>query len=151
MPYTIRAAQHPDYKDMLALLQRLDLTIYGVLFPGTMYWIAVDDDTEQIIGVIGIEPGLQQSVLLRSAGIAPEVQKQGIGRALTEAVYAWCRANELRTVYCFSTDAQEYWSHMGFRRVEMEELLSVLGNAPQTLHFDGLGWLPTEVVWRRDL
>jgi N-acetylglutamate synthase-like GNAT family acetyltransferase len=150
MDYIIRRAHHLDYKVMLALLQSIDLTTYGLLFPGTAYWVAVTNEGE-IIGVIGVEPGFDQAVLLRSAGVAPNRQKQGIGRALIDAVFAWCRANNYQKVYCYSTDAQEYWSHVGFRRVSLAEILTVLGDAPQTIHFDGLGWLPTEVVWRRDL
>lgn len=150
MEYTIRRANHLDYNAILKLLQTIDLTTYGLLFPGTAYWVACDKHNT-IIGVIGLEPGLNRTVLLRSAGVAREYQKKGIGRALIDAAYAWCKANNYRTVYCYSTDAQDYWSHVGYQRVRLEEILAVLRDAPQTIHFDGLGWLPTEVVWRRDL
>lgn len=150
MPYTIRRAGHLDYKKILALLQEIDLTTYGLLFPGTAYWVAVSAENE-IIGIIGAEPGQDHSVLLRSAGVAPKQQKKGIGKALTEALYTWCRENNYQRVYCYSTDAQDYWSHVGYREVPLNEILAVLKDAPQTIHFDGLGWLPTEVIWRRDL
>jgi hypothetical protein len=70
---------------------------------------------------------------------------------LIDSAYVWCHANNYRIVYCYSTDAQDYWSHVGYHRVPLGEILAVLRDAPQTIHFDGLGWLPTEVVWRRDL
>ena len=40
---------------------------------------------------------------------------------------------------------------MGFHEVPVPELVAALPAAPQVRHYDALGWLPTEVAWRRDL
>ena len=53
--------------------------------------------------------------------------------------------------YLFSTDAGAFWARTGFREVPVPELVAALPAAPQVRHYDALGWLPTEVAWRRDL
>ena len=40
---------------------------------------------------------------------------------------------------------------MGFHEVPVSELIAVLPDAPQVHRYEMLGWLPTEVAWRRDL
>jgi predicted N-acetyltransferase YhbS len=56
-----------------------------------------------------------------------------------------------RRIYLFSTGAGAYWQRLGFREVAVAELVSAMLAAPQVKRYEVLGWLPTEVAWRRDL
>lgn len=49
---------------------------------------------------------------------------------------------------CVSTDAQEYWAHIGFVGVPVSTVLQRLPQVPRVLQFADLGWVPTEVAWR---
>lgn len=51
-------------------------------------------------------------------------------------------------VSCFSTDAQEYWAHMGFVGVSVSAVLQRFPQVPQVLQFADLGRVKTEVAWR---
>jgi hypothetical protein len=35
--------------------------------------------------------------------------------------------------------------------VPVSEVVAALPDCPQVNHFDRIGWLPTEIAWRKDL
>ena len=145
----IREAHAADTDAICMLLDSLGLVTEGVLLPGTRYWVA-ETEIGELIGVVGLEYGAE-AVLLRSAAIHPDYQRLGIGTALVNTAYIGALQDNRPRVYCFSTDAQEYWAYRGFRRITVAEVLEALPDAPQVKLFDRLGWLPTEVAWRKDL
>lgn len=85
-----------------------------------------------------------------AALIEPARRNQGLGRMLVAHILELAAAAGHRRVYLFSTDAGGYWQRFGFQEVPVEELVQVPSNAPQVRLFAELGWLPTEVAWRRD-
>ena len=147
--FSIREATQNDLPLLLDLLRQCDLVTEGVLQSGTRYWVA-ESDVQQLIGLAGLEFG-QDAVLLRSVGVHPDFQKRGIGTALVKQTLTMAAKAGVRYAYCFSTDAQTYWAHSGFRKVSVTELVDALPDAPQVIHFARIGWLPTEVAWRKDL
>lgn len=148
--FTLREALPGDLENLIALLERLGLVTEGVLVPGTAYWLA-ETPMGRLLGLVGVEFGTTNAALLRSAAVLPELQRRGIGRALVNRAFEACRACGIATIYCFSTDAGDYWQHLGFREAPVTELVEALPAAPQVLHFGRIGWLPTEVAWRLDL
>jgi N-acetylglutamate synthase-like GNAT family acetyltransferase len=70
---------------------------------------------------------------------------------LTQQVLHAALVHRVDAVYLFSTDAQEFWTHMGFAQVPVAEVLQKLPQVPQVLQFTDMGWLPTEVAWRYGL
>jgi predicted N-acetyltransferase YhbS len=75
----------------------------------------------------------------------------GIAAALTqEAVDAAMRGG-CRAIYLFSTEAGAYWRRFGFHEVPVSEVVAALPEAPQVRQYAALGWLQTEVAWRRDV
>jgi N-acetylglutamate synthase-like GNAT family acetyltransferase len=148
MKITIRKAMLADDGAITALLEECDLDSAGVLTPGSSYWVA--EDAEQIIGVIGLEYG-QAAVLLRSAGVKPSHRRRGIGTQLFQHAAAMAEAARIATIYLFSTDAGNYWISQGFREVPVPELVAALPDVFQVRHYDELGWLPTEISWRREV
>ena len=81
----------------------------------------------------------------------PVFRRQGLGATLTYTAFEGCRMAGRRIVYCFSTGAGSYWQRFGFREVSVREVIDALPDSPQVNHFDRIGWLPTEIAWRRDL
>jgi N-acetylglutamate synthase-like GNAT family acetyltransferase len=146
----IREAAPDETSKLCDLLQSIGLVTEGVLVPGTRYWMA-EGASQELLGLVGIEFGASDAVLLRSAAVAPQFQRRGIGGALVNHALNTCADLGYRRVYCFSTDAGDYWQYSGFREVPVQELVEALPSAPQVHHFDRIGWLPTEIAWRKDI
>lgn len=145
----IREASLADIPQISRILTQVGLSTDDILVQGTRYWL-VEDIDKQPVGTIGLEPG-QDAVLLRSAAILPSLHGQGIGTYLVQHVLDKAKVAGYQHVYLFSTDARTYWQRMGFREVPVSEHVAALPNAPQVQRYTLLGWLPTEVSWRRDL
>lgn len=146
--YSVRTATLEDAEMIVALLVESGLSAEGILVEGSRYWVA-ETAGGQVIGVVGLEYG-QGAVLLRSAAVRPVCRGRGVGAALLERAIAEVAAAGIARLYLFSTDAGSYWQRQGFRQVPVPELLSVLPNVYQVQEYQRLGWLPTEVAWRRD-
>ncbi len=146
---SIREATVQDTDRVKALLVANQQSVQDVLVPGTRYWLA-ETAHRQVIGTIGLEFG-SDAVLLRSAGVLGLWRGQGIGAALTQLALDDATRAGFRIVYLFSTGAGGYWSRWGFYEVPVPELVAALPTAPQVRHYAALGWLPSEIAWRRDL
>ena len=142
----IREATPGDLNSVRQLLQANELRSEGVLEDGPRYWLACNDTG--CVGAIGLELGAR-SALLRSAVVSPTERRKGLGRALTETAWNWACENGYQAVYCFSTDAGSYWETRGFEQCAVDEVVSELPHAPQVRLFRALGWLPTEIAFRR--
>jgi N-acetylglutamate synthase-like GNAT family acetyltransferase len=148
MERAIREASADDRAAIIALLRDSGLDPAGVLSPGSRYWVA--EDAGALIGVVGLEYG-ERAALLRSAAVRADLRGRGVGGRLFRHAYTMAAAAGITAIYCFSTDAGAYWSSQGFREVPVPELCDALPDAFQVHHYRELGWLPTEVAWRRDL
>jgi N-acetylglutamate synthase-like GNAT family acetyltransferase len=134
---------------VIGFLQQHDLVTEGVLAPNTRYWFAVNPHGD-VVGVIGLELG-DGAALLRSAVVAPDYRKHGVGSTLVIQAFSACRASGIYRVYCFSTGAGAYWQRFGFVEVPVSEVVAALPAAPQVVDFERRGWLPKETAWRKDL
>lgn len=145
----MREAQAGDVSFVCDFLRRLDLVTEGVLAAGTRYWL-MENLIEGVIGCAGVEFGANAG-LLRSVAVAPEFRRQGIAEALVNCVFDACVNAGCVRVFCFSTGAGGYWQRLGFWEVPVVEVVAALPLVPQVLHFERLGWLPTEIAWGIDL
>ena len=146
----IRYATMDDFPRIKLLLQRCDLVTEGLFEPGTQCWLVEEFGKHAVVGIAAMELG-ESAGLLRSVGVDPVFRRQGVGAALTNTAFEGCRMAGRHIVYCFSTGAGGYWQRFGFREVPVEEVITALPNSPQVSHFARVGWLPTEVAWRKDL
>ena len=144
---SIREANKADIATIQTLLMQAQLSTDDILADKTRYWLAHNADGEPI-GVVGLELG-DSSVLLRSAAVSSSLRGQGFGTALVQ--HALGAATGYRYVYLFSTEAGAYWQRLHFHEVPVSELVAALPEVPQVKQYEVLGWLPTEVAWRRDL
>jgi N-acetylglutamate synthase-like GNAT family acetyltransferase len=146
--FFIREAASADAGSIRTLLARAGLDSEDVPAPGTRYWLAEAGGVA--LGVIGVEYGAN-AVLLRSAAVRPDARGRGVGVALVDAVLAAAAGEGYARAYLFSTNAGPYWARRGFREVGVPELVAALPGAPQVRQYERMGWLPTEVAWRREL
>ncbi|GLV55910.1 GNAT family N-acetyltransferase [Dictyobacter sp. S3.2.2.5] len=146
---SIREANLIDTLKIETLLRQTQLSADDILADGTRYWLAEKADGSPI-GVVGLELG-HGATLLRSVAVSPSFQGQGWGMHLVQwALDAATRAG-YQYAYLFSTQAGTYWQRLKFQKVPVSELVAALPEAPQVKRYELLGWLPTEVAWRRDL
>jgi N-acetylglutamate synthase-like GNAT family acetyltransferase len=147
--WQIREARAEDKEPLERLLEEIDLVREGLLAEGSQFWV-VETTDGSLIGVAGLEYG-DGAALLRSVGVKAQWRGKKISNELVQHTYEAARARGCKTVYCFSTDAITYWAYQKFVEVPVPELIAALSNAQQVHHFDRIGWLPTEVAWRKDL
>lgn len=145
MSYRIRLATPEDHNMIHFLLTHTGMV--APIFEAPSFWYVAVNDSDDIHGVIGAEFGVRDW-LLRSALVCEPFRGYGLGRALTEAILHAALVHRIDAVYCFSTDAQEFWTHMGFVEVPVAELVQKMPQVPQVLQFADMGWIPTEVAWR---
>jgi N-acetylglutamate synthase-like GNAT family acetyltransferase len=146
---SIVEAQLADLPRLQAVLTQVNLSTNDVMAERTRYWLAADAQG-QPVGAVGLEFGAA-AVLLRSAAVSPALQGHGLGAALVQRALDATLAAGYRQIYLFSTEAGSYWQRHGFREVPVPELVAALPDAPQVKHYEQLGWLPTEIAWRRNL
>ncbi len=77
----------------------------------------VASEGESMLGVIGLEV-YDHIGLLRSLVVAPDVRNQGIGRDLVEKLCEHAMAQGVRDLYLLTMDAHDYFSRLGFERLE---------------------------------
>jgi N-acetylglutamate synthase-like GNAT family acetyltransferase/ADP-ribose pyrophosphatase YjhB (NUDIX family) len=145
----IRDAVSADRDEVLKVIDACGLRVEGVLEAGTLYLVASLCD--RIVGAVGVEGYGGECSLLRSLAVLPEVRDRGVGGRLSQAAEAAARRAGARALYAFSTGAGEYFKRRGYCQVPVAELVASLPHAPQVLDYTRIGWLATEVAWRRDL
>jgi len=84
-----------------------------------LYLVARDKD--ELCGVAGLEQ-LGATALLRSVAVHPKWRSKGIARALCDAIARHAREQGARRLYLLTTDADRYFSGLGFRKAERSAL-----------------------------
>ena len=74
-----------------------------------------------ICGVAGLE-GLGQVGLLRSVAVDPARRRQGIAQRLVAAIADRARAQGISQLFLLTTDAQRYFTRLGFAAVDRQAL-----------------------------
>lgn len=149
MKTTIRQARPSDLAAIHELLRATGLYTSSVTLQGDATYLLAERG-RVLVAALGLEHG-QDAALLRSFAVHPDEQGRGLSRTLLSRAYALLRRRGSARVYLFSADGGEYWVHMGYRRVNGEEVAAFLPDTPQirsALHGD---WLLRARSWRLDL
>lgn len=114
-PVIDRARDLGEVKSLLAAcgLPTSDLRDDGVFL--------VARDNGQLCGVAGLEP-LGASALLRSVAVDPKWRRKGVARALCDALARQARTQGAQRLYLLTTDADRYFSSLGFNAVQRDAL-----------------------------
>ena len=146
MEMLLEQATQNDRDEVAAVLESCGLSSFGILAPGTLYWVCRAGG--QLVGTCGIELG-DSCALLRSVCVIEKQRRKGfaerlISRALTEATRL-----DLRAVYLFSKDTGAYFQRLGWREVPVGEVAARLPHVPQVRRYEEIGWYPDERAFVR--
>lgn len=122
----IRRARIPDAPAIHALINHFH--DHGILLPrslGQIYELLpeflVADTGEKIAGCCALHVDWADLAELRSLAVAPEWQRQGIGRLLVEGIMELARDLEIAQVFCL-TDKPAFFQRLGFSPIDKERL-----------------------------
>lgn len=105
---SIRRAERPDLRSVLALLDAVDLPPDGVEAHLDDFVVASDAGGE-IVGCAGAELH-GATALLRSVAVLPTVRRSGLGSRLTEAALELARDRGARDAVLLTTTAADFFS-----------------------------------------
>jgi N-acetylglutamate synthase-like GNAT family acetyltransferase len=147
MRVSCRVAEQRDLEDALSLLDRVGQTREGALAELSRWRVL--EANGAIVGCGGIEYQLgSDAALLRSLAVPASLRGKGHGRMLVKELVDLARGLGATRIYAFSTGAIPFFTKLGWKRVQVDELVAALPNAAQVETFRKRGWLPTEVAWR---
>jgi amino-acid N-acetyltransferase len=105
---TITDASSDDLRDILDLLSQVQLPHDGVAESVGAFLVA-RDESSRLIATIGIERH-GNTALLRSAAVAPEYQRCGVGSRLTEQLLERARNDGVEKVVLLTATASEFFA-----------------------------------------
>lgn len=113
------AAQPPEYWDKLTA---------SVTRPDGQVMLVAEDGAQAIGFVFGLFDRDDQTLgHLGGMWVEPDARRQGVGRALTEAVIAWARERKLRALALWVTEgnrgAIDLYTMLGFAATGEEDVL----------------------------
>jgi N-acetylglutamate synthase-like GNAT family acetyltransferase len=124
--------QTRDLELVRAKLERGGLMTEGIEWPAACYIVAYFGD--EAVGVIGVESKVDVA-LIRSLCVDESARRRGIGGALLAAARKAAHTRGARHLYCFSTDAGEFFERHGFTQVAVDELVTAIPGVPQVEHY----------------
>ena len=114
MPTSIGPARLADVDDVLRLLAEQQLPPDGLIEHVATMLVARYDG--RIVGSAALEI-YPDGALLRSVAVAATLQRQGLGRKLTEAAIKLAEARRAPAIYLLTTTAADYFPRLGFERI----------------------------------
>ena len=111
---TIEPARLTDVDDVLRLLAEQQLPPDGLVEHAATLLVARDDG--RVVGSAALEI-YPDGALLRSVAVAATLQRQGLGRKLTEAAINLAEACRAPAIYLLTTTAADYFPRLGFERI----------------------------------
>jgi amino-acid N-acetyltransferase len=128
---TVRQASANDLKRIEHLLESASLPTLGVAEHVRHFLVAENEGT--IVGTIGLEV-YGDTALLRSAVIAAEEQKKGIGSQLYNHNLSQARDLGVKRLILLTNTAEAYFARKGFKKIDQK---SVTGPVTTSIEFTG--------------
>ena len=110
----IEPARPHDVQDVFALLKAHGLPLDGLTDHLATMLVARQDGC--VVGSAALEL-YPDGALLRSVAVAPALQRQRLGRVLTEAAIRLARERRAPAIYLLTTTAEQYFPAFGFERI----------------------------------
>lgn len=146
MDLRVERASSADRSGMVTVLEACGLSSFGILAPGTLYWVCRAEGG--LVGTCGIEAG-EGCALLRSVGVMESWRGRGIAERLIGSALLEATRLGLRDVYLFSKDTGGYFERLGWREVPVAQAAARLPQAPQVRRYEEIGWYPDERAFVR--
>lgn len=127
---SINPAGPGDLGDVLALLAAVDLPHEGVAEHLGGFLVARDGEG-RLAGTIGLERH-GGTGLLRSAAVAPGLQRTGLGSCLTSVLLRRAEAEGVEKVVLLTTTARDFFTRrFGFSEADRSEFDTQLSGSPE--------------------
>lgn len=146
MELRVERARDGDRDAMAAVLAAGGLSSFGILSPGTLYWVCRAENG--LVGICGLEVG-DRCALLRSVCVVESERGKGIAERLVGLALGEATRLDLQHVYLFSKDTGGYFERLGWREVPVAEVAARLPQAPQVRRYEEIGWYPDERAFVR--
>jgi len=146
MDLRIERATHDDRDAMAKMLDACGLSSFGILAPGTLYWVCRAESG--LVGICGMEVG-DRCALLRSVCVLESQRGKSIAERLVGYALLEATRLDLEDVYLFSKDTGGYFERLGWREVPVAEVAARLPRAPQVRRYEEIGWYPDERAFVR--
>jgi amino-acid N-acetyltransferase len=128
---TIRRAAKQDLSPVEKLLSATNLPVEGISDHLQNFLVA--EMNREIIGTIGLEV-YENTGLLRSAAVIPNLQNKGIGSRLLTMMLDFAKEQGVQELFLLTTTARNYFSQKGFVPIKREQ---VRGNILSSSEFQG--------------
>jgi amino-acid N-acetyltransferase len=125
---TITRASAEDLGEVVSLLEAQQLPTAGVADHFGNFFVAKEN--ERLAGAIGLER-YGTLGLLRSAAVAPRLQKSGVGSKLTRLLIAFAKAEGLTELVLFTPTAGDFFARFGFVPANREDYSTQLKASSQ--------------------
>ncbi len=109
------SATDGDLPEIEALLTDCNLSTDGIELLTDNCLVAKLDS--KLVGTVALEP-FGQSALLRSLAVAPDCRGHSLGRSLSARMVSHARLLGVEELYLLTTDAEQYFAALGFKRAE---------------------------------
>ena len=129
MTNAIEPAKAGDLDAILQLLRDNALPIDGLSNHLSNTLVARHGD--RVVGSAALEV-YGDGALLRSVAVAPELQRSGLGRALTDAAIDLARRRRIPALFLLTTTADGYFPRFGFERIDRAQ---VPGSVQESVEF----------------
>ena len=108
-----------EFDEVVRLLEGSHLPVDGLRHHLATTLVARDNSA--IVGSAALEV-YADGALLRSVAVAPEWQRRGIGRELTQAAIKQAEQLRLPALYLLTTTAESYFPKFGFSRIDRADV-----------------------------
>lgn len=114
--FDVTREQQPDLMDITGMFQHRSGN----------FWVALDGD--KVIGTVGIVDISNRQVAMKKMFVAAEYRGKefGVGQALLNTVFAWCRQHDIIQIFLGSTSrmkgAHRFYEKNGFVELQKEQL-----------------------------
>jgi N-acetylglutamate synthase-like GNAT family acetyltransferase len=142
----VERATEEDRDAMTNVLTACGLSSFGILNPGTLYWVCRTG--KGLVGICGLELG-DRCALLRSVCVLESERGRGIAERLVGCALGEATRLDLQLIYLFSKDTGRYFERLGWREVPVAEVAARLPQAPQVRRYEEIGWYPDERAFVR--
>ena len=116
---TARPLVEAERPAMVAAFLDAGLAVDDLRLPGREFF-SFRDPHNTAVGYCGIEV-YQESALLRSLMLLPEMRRRGYGAAIIERMAEHARRRGARSLYLLTASSAEYFERAGFQRIDRAE------------------------------
>jgi len=129
MSAIIDRAEAREFDAVLALLGEVDLPAEGVAEHFGQFFVAREG--ENVVGCVGQERYGKVS-LLRSLAVSPDLQRSGLGRALTKRLLDEAGSLGVSEIVLLTTTAADFFArHFGFTETERRGFDEAFADSPE--------------------